>query len=143
VSTDEETRRSISDDLKHRGFEAGEPVYSDVCPFNLQELMDSFAFGTSNTPRVLFVGIGDGRFAFVVGRLEKVYVGQQGSTVHFYPLPDWRFEGWLMNENFSPQPGKYQVRGYIEANGEHFSGLEIQRIPANPDPDGLIEVLNE
>jgi hypothetical protein len=57
--------------------------------------------------------------------------------ISFFDDADWYFEGWTVHDGYRPEPGVYQVRGYIEAAGSrtniHLGGIRIQHITSSPD----------
>lgn len=142
-----EDRTRISEDLKRRGFEPGESVHRFRPEFELGDLQESLFGSTYSLPRHLEMNIGGGvgMLRVVVDCVKQFYLPHahcvDDKPLGCYDYPEWYIEGWLLKSGFDPYGEVVRVRMFVQTVAGAFDTALIQRIPANPDPDGLVLVV--
>lgn len=141
MSEDEEARKrlAISDYLKARGFEAGEPVHEMRYESGVDGLKEAL-FGWETA--TLFCSI-NGEAANIwifVESIEKDWQLDKNNPLGCRLRAGWRIFGHLLN---APQEGA-RVRVYLIADIDPNDSTEgfIQRVPDDPDPDGIVEAVD-
>lgn len=153
MSSDNANNRQIerSEELKAEGFEAGELVYEFSTEFSKNDLKDAFFESKYYQPRPLLVDLINARInqpaqlQVVITMVRAVYSDEiyqrPDGTMGYYNDPAWYLEGWLVKAGFEPDGEVVRVRAVIDTDeGGALEGGRIQRIPASPDPDGLVRI---
>jgi hypothetical protein len=144
MSTEADNQRS-SNELKAKGFEPGTPVYQNLqVRFTVTDLKERLG-SPYDAPRPIYVNPDDellGAMPVVITSMTAVYPLLEGDPLCCQQYPDWKLEGWVINSGFNPHQGLMRVRMYVfggdRSNPEALDDLMIQRIPDQPDPDGLV-----
>lgn len=129
-------KRSISERLKHQGFETGEVVMETDVDFTAVDLINSLlASGEKPMPVSVKVVNSPATLHIYVDGVTKVYEPHERLGVGKLPgnsdEPSWRFEGWMIE--FDPDPKIVRMRGRLDE-----SNCKVQRISEVSDAEGLV-----
>jgi hypothetical protein len=145
---DEESARRVSERLKRLGFEAGESVHEFIPDFSIDTLKESLFESTYSHPKALNIRPNDEAAAVlpvVLTAVRQIYLPylnrRDDHPLGCYEYPEWQADGWLLKSGFDPYGEVVTVRLYIQTtdDGSLATGY-IQRVPATPDPDGLVSM---
>lgn len=133
--------RAKSDEFRAMGFESGESVASYNIDWKLDELKASLFDSTYSNPLPLKIvrDEHEGNLLVVPTSVTAVYRPRiarlTDKPIGYWERPFWQIDGWIVRTGYDPAAEIVRVRLFVD---NEFEWCHIQRIPAHPEPDGLI-----